>query len=216
MHTQAPVFLEHLPVHESTSHISRPGARLGVVVRPHDADAHELGCQILEKLLDVDEENQRILSPLVRSSGTDEAGKSLDEVVAIAEKFNANMATLAVAVLSATHPQSGEEIFSLADDEMEVGMGQHGEAGGEDMIPPDGETVDDLGPDGPDVTDAGDDGGSPDGSDAGEVDGDRPGREAPVTVRRRDRRHPRAERLRQLARRVAGTCRHPQPPGRTL
>lgn len=58
-----------------------------------------------------------------------EAGKSLDEVYAVAEKFNNRMATLAVALKSATHPQSGQEIFSLADDEMEIGMGQHGEAG---------------------------------------------------------------------------------------
>ena len=58
-----------------------------------------------------------------------EAGKTLDEVYRIAEKFNNGMATLAVALKPATHPQSGQEIFSLADDEMEIGMGQHGEAG---------------------------------------------------------------------------------------
>ncbi|MCP4532782.1 MAG: dihydroxyacetone kinase subunit DhaK, partial [Delftia sp.] len=33
------------------------------------------------------------------------------------------------ALKTATHPQGGGEIFTLADDEMEVGMGQHGEAG---------------------------------------------------------------------------------------
>lgn len=58
-----------------------------------------------------------------------EAGKSLDEVYAIAEKFNNNMATLAVALKTATHPATGEAIFELTDDEMEIGMGQHGEAG---------------------------------------------------------------------------------------
>jgi dihydroxyacetone kinase-like protein len=58
-----------------------------------------------------------------------EAGKSLDEVYAIASRLNDNMATLAVALKPATHPQSGQEIFELADDEMEIGMGQHGEAG---------------------------------------------------------------------------------------
>jgi dihydroxyacetone kinase-like protein len=30
---------------------------------------------------------------------------------------------------TATHPASGQNIFELADDEMEIGMGQHGEAG---------------------------------------------------------------------------------------
>ena len=68
--------------------------------------------------------------PLVKIAGAAaEAGKSLDEVYAIAERFNNNMATLAVALKTATHPSSGEAIFDLADDEMEIGMGQHGEAG---------------------------------------------------------------------------------------
>jgi phosphoenolpyruvate---glycerone phosphotransferase subunit DhaK len=39
------------------------------------------------------------------------------------------MATIAVAVTTATHPNTGQPFFSLPDDEMEVGMGQHGEAG---------------------------------------------------------------------------------------
>ena len=68
--------------------------------------------------------------PLYKVAGAAaEAGKSLDEVYAVAEKFNNNMATLAVALKTATHPASGEAIFDLADDEMEIGMGQHGEAG---------------------------------------------------------------------------------------
>lgn len=68
--------------------------------------------------------------PLYKVAGAAaEAGKSLDEVLAIAERFNNNMATLAVALKTATHPASGEAIFELADDEMEIGMGQHGEPG---------------------------------------------------------------------------------------
>ena len=68
--------------------------------------------------------------PLYKIAGAAaEAGKSLDEVYAIAQRFNENMATLAVAMKTATHPASGQAIFSLADDEMEIGMGQHGEAG---------------------------------------------------------------------------------------
>ena len=57
-------------------------------------------------------------------------GKSLDEVAAIAQKFADNMATIAVAAKGATHPANGEVISTLGDDEMEVGMGQHGEGGG--------------------------------------------------------------------------------------
>jgi dihydroxyacetone kinase-like protein len=68
--------------------------------------------------------------PLYKIAGAAaEAGKSLDEVYAVAEKFNKNMATLAVALKTATHPASGDSIFELGDDEMEIGMGQHGEAG---------------------------------------------------------------------------------------
>jgi dihydroxyacetone kinase-like protein len=46
-----------------------------------------------------------------------EAGKSLDEVVTVTEKFNKTMATLAVTMKTATHPQSGQYISELADDE---------------------------------------------------------------------------------------------------
>jgi len=57
-------------------------------------------------------------------------GKSLDEVAAITQHFVDNMATLAVAVRGATHPTSGILMAELNDDEMEIGMGNHGEGGG--------------------------------------------------------------------------------------
>lgn len=58
-----------------------------------------------------------------------EQGCSLDACLAIAERMQQNMRTLAVAVRTATHPATGQPIFELGDDEMEIGMGQHGEAG---------------------------------------------------------------------------------------
>ncbi|MBE3123882.1 MAG: dihydroxyacetone kinase subunit DhaK, partial [Planctomycetes bacterium] len=58
-----------------------------------------------------------------------EAGLPLDKVAAVAERMSQNMATLAVAMTPATHPSTGQAIFELPDDEMEIGMGQHGEAG---------------------------------------------------------------------------------------
>jgi phosphoenolpyruvate---glycerone phosphotransferase subunit DhaK len=68
--------------------------------------------------------------PLYKIAGAAaEAGRSLDEVYALAQRFNGRMATLAAAMKTATHPASGQSIFELADDEMEIGMGQHGEAG---------------------------------------------------------------------------------------
>lgn len=57
-------------------------------------------------------------------------GKSLEEVAAVAQRFADNMATLAVAVRGATHPATGSPLAELGDDEMEIGMGQHGEGGG--------------------------------------------------------------------------------------
>ncbi len=58
-----------------------------------------------------------------------EQGKSLDELIEIGERFNKNIATLAVAMRSCTHPQNGATITSLPEGMMEIGMGQHGEAG---------------------------------------------------------------------------------------
>ena len=58
-----------------------------------------------------------------------EEGQSLDQCLEVAERMERNMRTLAVALTTATHPSTGQPIFTLADDEMEIGMGQHGEAG---------------------------------------------------------------------------------------
>ncbi len=69
--------------------------------------------------------------PLIKVVGAAaEAGKSLDDVLAIGEAFNAGIATLSVALRVATHPQNGGVIGDIAEDEMEIGMGQHGEGGG--------------------------------------------------------------------------------------
>ncbi len=69
--------------------------------------------------------------PLYKVAGAAaEQGKSLAEVHEIAERFHDQMATLAVAMTNCTHPQTGQPISDLPDDEMEIGMGQHGEAGG--------------------------------------------------------------------------------------
>jgi len=59
-----------------------------------------------------------------------EEGKTLDELVEIGERFNKNIATLAVAMGSCTHPQNNAVISDLPPGIMEIGMGQHGEGGG--------------------------------------------------------------------------------------
>jgi len=84
--------------------------------------------------LDTPVEDRRGLGgciPLYKVAGAaSEQGKSLEEVIDVATRFNGQMATLAVAMTGATHPQNGAVISALPDDEMEIGMGQHGEAGG--------------------------------------------------------------------------------------
>ncbi|MEG1798972.1 MAG: dihydroxyacetone kinase subunit DhaK, partial [Synergistaceae bacterium] len=69
--------------------------------------------------------------PLAKiAGGAAAAGKNLEEVRAVAQKFADNMATIAVAARGATHPANGAEISSFGEDDMEIGMGQHGEGGG--------------------------------------------------------------------------------------
>lgn len=69
--------------------------------------------------------------PLAKiAGGAAAAGKGLEEVRELAQRFADNMATIAVACRGATHPANGAEISSFGDDDMEIGMGQHGEGGG--------------------------------------------------------------------------------------
>lgn len=58
-----------------------------------------------------------------------EEGQNLEEIHTIVSRMERNVRTLAVAVKAATHPSTGESLFSLAHDKMEIGMGQHGEPG---------------------------------------------------------------------------------------
>ncbi len=56
-------------------------------------------------------------------------GGSLDEVVAAAEKALVNTRTMGVALSPCTVPLAGRPTFTIGDDEMEIGMGIHGEPG---------------------------------------------------------------------------------------
>lgn len=58
-----------------------------------------------------------------------DAGGSLDEVAEAAEKALRNTRTMGVALSSCTVPMAGKPTFSIAEDEMEIGMGIHGEPG---------------------------------------------------------------------------------------
>jgi len=58
-----------------------------------------------------------------------EAGGSLDEVQTIAQKVIDNVRTMGVAINPCTVPASGKPGFTLSENEMEVGIGIHGEPG---------------------------------------------------------------------------------------
>lgn len=58
-----------------------------------------------------------------------EQGKSLEEVKAIANKVIANVRSFGFALSSCTPPAKGTPIFDIGDDEIEFGVGIHGEPG---------------------------------------------------------------------------------------
>jgi phosphoenolpyruvate---glycerone phosphotransferase subunit DhaK len=58
-----------------------------------------------------------------------EAGRDLDAVADLARKVNANGRSMGVALTSCTVPAAGSPTFELGEDEMELGVGIHGEPG---------------------------------------------------------------------------------------
>jgi dihydroxyacetone kinase-like protein len=60
-----------------------------------------------------------------------QAGASLAEVKELTERLNANVRTMGTALTSCTTPAAGKPTFVLPDDEIELGIGIHGEPGRE-------------------------------------------------------------------------------------
>ncbi|MDR1509201.1 MAG: dihydroxyacetone kinase subunit DhaK [Synergistaceae bacterium] len=60
-----------------------------------------------------------------------QAGASLAEVKELAERLNANVRTMGMALTSCTVPAAGKPTFDLPSDEIELGIGIHGEPGRE-------------------------------------------------------------------------------------
>jgi dihydroxyacetone kinase-like protein len=58
-----------------------------------------------------------------------EQGRSLKEVADVAREVNANGRSMGIALTSCTVPANGKPTFELGEDEMEVGVGIHGEPG---------------------------------------------------------------------------------------
>ena len=58
-----------------------------------------------------------------------EKGAELDDLVALGERVNSVTRTMGMALTSCTPPAKGSPLFELGDDEMEMGVGIHGEPG---------------------------------------------------------------------------------------
>lgn len=72
-------------------------------------------------------------------------GKDLSGVGDMASRVNANLRSMGMALTSCTPPESGEPIFEIADEDMEIGMGIHGEPGIErKKIEPADQIVDEM------------------------------------------------------------------------
>jgi dihydroxyacetone kinase-like protein len=87
--------------------------------------------------------------PLEKIAGAAAArGDDLAAVTAIAQRVISNVRSMGVALTACTVPHSGEPSFSLPDDEIEMGIGIHGEPGRRriPMEPADGIVADLLGP----------------------------------------------------------------------
>jgi dihydroxyacetone kinase-like protein len=63
------------------------------------------------------------------AGATAESGASLEEVFNITSNANSNLRTIGVAVSSCILPEVGKPTFNLESDEIEIGMGIHGEPG---------------------------------------------------------------------------------------
>jgi dihydroxyacetone kinase-like protein len=74
-----------------------------------------------------------------------EEGADLDEVVRIGEKVNSVTRTMGMALTACTPPAKGSPLFELGEDEIEMGVGIHGEPGRRrDTMKPANDIVDEL------------------------------------------------------------------------
>ena len=62
-----------------------------------------------------------------------ERGDDIDAVVALCERVNSQARSMGMALTSCTVPHAGEPTFQLGENEMEIGIGIHGEPGRERM-----------------------------------------------------------------------------------
>ena len=74
-----------------------------------------------------------------------ERGDDLESLVALGERVNSVTRTMGMALTSCTPPAKGSPLFELGDDEVEMGVGIHGEPGRRrDKIKPADELIDEM------------------------------------------------------------------------
>ena len=73
-----------------------------------------------------------------------ERGDSLDAVAAIGERVNSNVRTMGVALSACTVPHAGTPSFDLEDNEIEIGIGIHGEPGRHKIPLENADTITDM------------------------------------------------------------------------
>ena len=81
-----------------------------------------------EKQDDEDESDGR-REALVAVGAASEKGADLGELLRIGQKVNSVTRTMGMALTSCTPPAKGSPLFELGDDEIEMGVGIHGEPG---------------------------------------------------------------------------------------
>ena len=74
-----------------------------------------------------------------------EKGAELDELVALGERVNSVTRSMGMALTSCTPPAKGSPLFELGDDEVEMGVGIHGEPGRRrEKIKPANDLIDEM------------------------------------------------------------------------
>jgi dihydroxyacetone kinase-like protein len=99
------------------------GARVGMVVTDDDVAVEDSTWTAGRRGVGV----TVLLEKIVGAAA--EEGRDLDTLVALANRVNENGRSMGVALTSCTVPAAGVPTFDLPEDEMEVGIGIHGEPG---------------------------------------------------------------------------------------
>jgi dihydroxyacetone kinase-like protein len=79
------------------------------------------------------------------AGGVAATAQDIDEVIRVTEKARDNTRSMGVALSAGSLPETGEPTFELPEDEIEIGMGLHGEAGvSRGKMRPANQLVDDM------------------------------------------------------------------------